>query len=169
LPAPRPETAADPTQTLLRGITYGSPREGTPSAQQWPDGLRAAGAGDREAGEANTIQYVVSQDEMAQPAVAVAANGPMTMPMRVLLLIAGALAVAATLQYAIFKAVGARRRQISLERGRVKLSGSRGRERMPPAFAESRILKRAPAEQVDPRDIEEGFRQILRAAERRAA
>jgi hypothetical protein len=42
---------------------------------------------------------------------------------------------------------------------------------MSPAFAAARPngLKRASAEQIDPRDIEEGFRQILRALERRAA
>jgi hypothetical protein len=64
-----------------------------------------------------------------------------------------------------------RRRQLSVERARAKLSVSRWRERMPAAVAGSRPngLKPAQAEQIDPHDIEEGFRQILRAVERRAA
>ncbi len=169
LPAPRPETAADPTQALLQGITYGSPLEATPSVAQRPD-HQAAEAADREPSETNTVQYVDTQDEVAPPAE-VAASDAMTTPMRVLLLFVCAVAIAGFLQYAILRAVVVRRRQLSLERGRAKLSVSRLRARMPPAVAGSRPngLEPAPADPTDPRDIEEGFRQILRAVERRAA
>jgi hypothetical protein len=168
-PAPRPATAADSTQTLLQGITYGSPRGATPAVVQRPD-LQAAGAADREPSETSTIQYIDTQDEVAQPAE-VAARGAMTMPMRVLLLVVCAVAIAGVLQYAILRAVVGRRRQLSLKRGRARLSIGGLRERMPPAVAGSRPngLKPAPAEPIDPRDIKEGFRQILRAVERRAA
>jgi hypothetical protein len=168
-PAPRSETAADPTQTLLQGITYGSPREATPSVAQRPD-QEAAGAIDREPSETSTIQYIDTEDQVAQPAE-VAASGAMTMPMRVLLLVVCAVATAGILQYAILRAVVVRRRQFSVARARAKLSVSRWRERMPAAVAGSRPngLKPAQAEQIDPRDIEEGFRQILRQVERRAA
>ena len=168
-PAPRPETAADPTQTFLQGITYGSPREATPSVAQRPD-QQAAAAADREPSETSTIQYIDTQNEVAQPAE-VAASDAMTMPMRVLLLVVCAVAIAGFLQYAIHRAVVVRRRQRSLERARTTLSASRWRERMPPAVAGSRPngLEPAAAEPIDPRDIEEGFRQILRAVERRAA
>jgi hypothetical protein len=167
-PAPRPETAADPTQTLLQGITYGSPREATPSVAQGPD-QQAAAAADREPSETSTVQYIDTQDDVAQPSEV--ANGAMTMPMRVLLAVVSAVAIAGILQYAILRAVVVRRRQLSLERARTTLSVSRWRERMPAAVAGSRPngLKPAPAEQIDPRDIEEGFRKILRAVERRAA
>jgi hypothetical protein len=168
-PAPRPETAADPTRTLLQGITYGSPPGATPSGAQQPDHQPAVAAA-REPSETSTVQYVDTQDEVAQPAE-VTASGAMTMPMRVLLLVVCAVAIAGLLQYAILRAVVVRRRQLSLERGRAKLSVSGLRGRMPPAVAGSRphALKPAPAEPIDPRDIEEGFRQILRAVERRAA
>ena len=168
-PAPRPEAALDPTQTLLQGITYGAPGEAAPSVAPQPD-HQAVAAAAREPGETSTVQYVDTQDEVAQPAE-IAASGAMTMPMRVLLLVVCAVAIAGLLQYAILRAVVVRRRQLSLERGRHKLSVSRSRERMPPAVAGSRpqALKPAPAEPIDPRDIEEGFRQILRAVERRAA
>ncbi len=167
VPLPRPAAAADPSPTLLQGITYGSPRGATPAVAQRPD-LQAAGAADREPSE--TIQYIDTQDEVGQPAE-VAARGAMTMPMRVLLLVVCAVAIAGLLQYAILRAVVGRRRQLSLERGRAKLSVGRWRERTPPAVAGSRPngLKPTPAEPIDPRDIEEGFRQILRAVERRAA
>jgi hypothetical protein len=168
-PAPRPETAPDPTRTLLQGITYGSSPEATPSVAQQPD-HQAAATADREPSETSTVQYVDMQDEAAPPAE-VAASGAMTMPMRVLLLFVCAVAIAGLLQYVILRAMVVRRRQLSLERGRANLSVSRSRERMPPAVAGSRphALKPAPAEPIDPRDIEEGFRQILRAVERRAA
>jgi hypothetical protein len=169
VPAPRPETAADPTQALLEGITYGSPRAATPSVAHRPD-QQAAGATEREPSETSTVQYIDTQDEVAQPAE-VAASGAMTMPMRVLLLVVCAVAIAGILQYAILRAVVVRRRQFSVERARAKLSVSRLRERTPPAAAGSRLngLAPAPAEHIDPRDIEEGFRQILRQVERRAA
>jgi hypothetical protein len=140
-----------------------------PSVAQRPN-QQAAGAADREPSETSTIQYIDTQDEVAQPAE-VAASGAMTMPMRVLLLVVCAVATAGILQYAILRAMVVRRRQLSVERARAKLSVSRWRERMPAAVAGSRPngLKPAQAEQIDPHDIEEGFRQILRAVERRAA
>jgi hypothetical protein len=169
LPAPRSETAADPTRTLLQGITYGSPGEAMPSVAQEPD-HQAAGTADREPGETSTVQYVDTQDEVTQPPE-VAASGAMTMPMRVLLLFVCAVAIAGLLQYAILRTMGVRRRQLSLEQARAKLSVSRSRERTPPVVAGARPngLRPAPAEPIDPRDIQEGFRQILRAVERRAA
>jgi hypothetical protein len=168
-PAPRPETAPDPTRTLLQGITYGSPPEATPSVAQQPD-HQAAATADREPSETSTVQYVDTQDEAAPPAE-IAASGAMTMPTRVLLLFVCAVAIAGLLQYAILRAVVVQRRQLSAERGRAKPSVGRWRERMPPAVAGSRPHGPEPAqaEQIDPRDIEEGFRQILRAVERRAA
>jgi hypothetical protein len=76
------------------------------------------------------------------------------------------LADAGIFQHAIFRIVVARRRRF--ERGRAERSVSLARERTPLAFAASRPngLKRAPVEQFDPRDIEEGFRHILHAVER---
>ncbi len=169
LPTARSDTVADPTHTLLQGITYGSPREVAPSVAQQPD-HQAAGAAEREPDETSTVQYIGTQDEAAPPAE-VAAAGAMTMPLRVLLLVACAVALAGLLQYAILQAVIVRRRQRSVERARAKLSVNRWREQFPPAVAGWRAhgLQPAPAEQIDSRDIKEGFRQILRAGERQAA
>src|ERR1019366_2950467 len=141
------------------------------SVAQWPDALQPAGVGDSEPADTNTLQDVDSEAAVAPPAVAVAANARTTMLMQVLLLIAGALTVAGFFQHAIFRVVMARRRQTSVERGGAKRSGDLARQPTPPALAAPRpnSLKRAAVEPIDPRDIEEGFRQIQRAVERRAA
>jgi hypothetical protein len=162
----RSATADASTQTLVQGVPQ------TLSIAQSPDALQSAGAGDSEPADTSTLpQNADPEAAVAPPAVAVAANARSTLLMRVLLLIAGALAVAGIFQHAIFRVVMARRRQISIERGRAKRSGTLARQPMPPAFAAARPngLKRAAVEPVDPADIQEGFRQILRAVEREAA
>jgi hypothetical protein len=100
-----------------------------------------------------------------------AANARTNMPVRVTLLVACALAVAGIFQQAIFRIMVARRRRVYVERDRPGRKVSLAPERMPPAFAAARPkgLKRASVEQIDPRDIGEGFRQILRALDRQAA
>lgn len=182
LPSQRPATTADATgQTFVQGSEQGS-RPGTLSTTvQLPDALPPAGASDSGPADTSTPQDVDPEAAVAPPAVAVAANARTTMLMRVLLLIAGALAAAGIFQHAIFRVMMARRRRIHVERARATLSSTRTRQPTPPAFAAAgpNGLKRAAAEPInprdiaaepiDPRDIQEGFRQILRAVERRAA
>jgi hypothetical protein len=171
LPPLRPNTATDANaRTFVQDIEQRS-RQETLSIAQWPDAPRPTGVSERAPADTNTRQDVDSENKVARPAAAVAANAGTTMLMRVLLLVGGALAIAGIFQHAIFRAVVARRRQISVARGRAKPSGNLARERMPAAFAELRPkgLERPAAEEIDPRDIEAGFRQILRAVERRAA
>jgi hypothetical protein len=170
LPPLRPATAANATaQAGVQRISQGA-SQSTPSTVQWPDPQQPAGASDREAGGPSTLQYVNAEDEMVQPAAS-AAHARTNMPIWVTLLVASALAVAGLFQQAIFKIMIARRRRIYVEVGRAERSVSRAPERMPQPFAASRPngLKSAPVEHIDPRDIEEGFRQILRALERQAA
>jgi hypothetical protein len=169
-PPLRPATAAGATPpVVVQGIPQAA-REETSSVVQWPDPHRSAGASDHEAGGPSTLQDVSAEDEVARPAVVSAANAKTNMLIRVILLVAGALAAAGIFQRTIFGIVVARRR-IRVERGRVEPSVSVAREQMPRGFAAScpNGLKRTPVEQIDPLDIEEGFRQILRAVERRAA
>jgi hypothetical protein len=171
LPPLRPNTATDANaRTFVQDIEQRS-RQETLSIAQWPDAPRPTGVSERAPADTNTRQDVDSENKVARPAAAVAANAGTTMLMRVLLLVGGALAIAGIFQHAIFRAVVARQRQISVARGRAKPSGNLARERMPAAFAELRPkgLERPAAEEIDPRDIEAGFRQILRAVERRAA
>jgi hypothetical protein len=171
-PSQRPDTAADTTaQTFVQGSEQGSRPETLSTTVQLPDALQPAGASDSEPAYTSTPQDVDPEAAVAPPAVAVAANARTAMLMRVLLLIAGALAVAGIFQHAIFRVMMARRRQISVERARAKLSSTLARQPTPPAFAAAgpNGLKRAAVEPIDPRDIQEGFRQILRAVERRAA
>jgi hypothetical protein len=169
----RPATVADTSaQTFVQGVEQPSrPGDLSIAIAQSPDALQPAGVSDSEPADTSTLQDVEPGAAVTPPAVAVAANARTALLMRVLLLIAGALAVAGIFQHAIFRVVMARRRQISLERGRAKLSGNRARQPTPPAFAAAAPngLKRATIEPIDPRDIQEGFRQILRAVERRAA
>jgi len=140
---------------------------GVSSLVWWPDRRQPADANDREAGNPSTLQDVNAEDRVARPAAASAAKGGTITLMRVLVLVAGALAVAGIFQHAIFRIVGARRRRIYVERGRAERSVSPAPERMLPAFAASRPSgpKRAPIEQIDPQDI----RHILRALEDQAA
>jgi hypothetical protein len=165
----RPNTATDANaQAFVQDIGQRSGQE-TLSIAQRPDALSPSGASERAPPDTNTRQGVDSENKVARPAVA--ANAGTTMLMRVLLLVGGALAIAGIFQHAIFRAVVARRRQISVVRGRPGPSGNLARERMPAAFGELRPKgrERPAAEEIDPRDIEAGFRQILRAVERRAA
>jgi hypothetical protein len=171
LPPLRPKTATDANaQAFVRDIEQRSVQETFSIAQQ-PDALSPSGASERAPTDTNTRQEVNSENKVARPAAAVAANAGTTMLMRVLLLVGGALTIAGIFQHAIFRAVVARRRQISAVRGRPGPSGNLARERMPAAFGELRPKgrERSAAEEIDPRDIEAGFRQILRAVERRAA
>jgi hypothetical protein len=172
LPPLRPATVAGATaQAGVQEIAQAA-RPGSPSIVQWPDPQQPAAtnvASDREAGGASTLQDLNAEDEVVRPAAASAANAKTIMPIRVILLVASALAVAGIFQYAIFRTVIARRRRIYVERGRAERSVSLAPERIPPAFVTSRPNGHAPVEQIDPQDIEEGFRQILRAVERRAA
>jgi hypothetical protein len=171
LPSTRPATAADATtQTFAQGSEERSRPEAL-SIAPWPDALQPAGVSDSEPADTSTPQDVDPEVAVAAPAVAVAANARTTMLMQVLLLIAGALAAAGIFQHAIFRVVMARRRQISVERGRAKRSDALARQ---PTFrggaaARPNGLKRAAVEPIDPREIQEGFRQILRAVERQAA
>jgi hypothetical protein len=168
LPPPRPATAADATaQAGVQGISQGA-RQETPSIVQWPDPRQPASGS--EAGGASSLQDVNAEDEMVRTAPS-AANARTNMPVRVTLLVACALAVAGIFQQAIFRIMVARRRRVYVERDRPERKVSLTPERMPPAFAAARPngLKRASVEQIDPRDIGEGFRQILRALDRRAA
>jgi hypothetical protein len=170
-PPLRPAAAADTTaQTFVQGSEQGSRPEAL-SIGQLPDTLQPAGTSDSEPVDASIPQDVDPEAAVAPPAVAVAANARTAMLMRVLLLITGALAVAGIFQHAIFRVMMARRRQISVERARAKLSSTLARQPTPPVFAAAgpNGLKRAAVEPIDPRDIQEGFRQILRAVERRAA
>jgi hypothetical protein len=178
LPPLRPGIAAGATvQASVQGIAQEA-RGGTPAIVQWPDPQQPASAGDREAGGPSTLQDVDAKDEVVRPAAASAAIAR-TMLMRVILLVVSALAVAGIFQHAIFRMVVARRRihvvrgraEQHVARGRAEQSVGRARERTPPAIAPPRAseLKRAPVQQIDPQDIEEGFRQILRTVERHAA
>jgi hypothetical protein len=171
LPPPRPAIAANTlAQASVEGIVQGA-RQGTPSIVQWPDPDQAAGASDREAGGASTLQDVDAEEGgVARPAAARVANARTTMLIRVALLVASALAVAGIFQYAIFRIV-VKRRRVCVERGRAEQVASIARGQTLPAFAASHQngRKRAPVEQIDPQGIEEGIRQILRAIERRAA
>jgi hypothetical protein len=168
LPPLRPATAANVTgQAGVQGISQGA-RQETPSIVQWPDPRQPASGS--EAGGASTLQDVNAEDEMVRTAAS-AAKARTNMPVRATLLVASALAVAGIFQQAIFRIMVARRRRVFVERDRPERNVSLAPERMTPAFAAARPngLKRASVEQIDPRDIEEGFRQILRALERRAA
>jgi hypothetical protein len=173
-PSPPPSPAAVAGATAQAGdqeIAQAA-RPGTPSIVQWPDPEQPAAtdaASGREAGGASTLQDLKAEDEVVRPAAASTANAKTIMPIRVILLVASAFAVAGIFQYAIFRTVIARRRRIYVERGRAKRSVSLAPERIPPASVTSRPNGHAPVEQIDPRDLEEGFRQILQAVERRAA
>jgi hypothetical protein len=169
LPPLRPTATDANAQAFVQDIEQRS-RQGALSIAQGPDAPWPTGVGERAPADTNTRQGVDSENKVARPAAA-AANARTTMLMLVLLLVGGALAIAGIFQHAIFRAVVARGRQISVVRGRAKPSGNLARERMPGAFAEVRPmgLERPAAEEIDPRDIEAGFRQILRAVERRAA
>jgi hypothetical protein len=170
LPPLRPNTATDANaQAFVQDIEQRSRQEAL-SIAKGPDAPWPTGVGERALADTNTRQGVDSENKVARPAAA-AANARTTMLMLVLLVVGGALAIAGIFQHAIFRAVVARGRQISVVRGRAKPSGNLARERMPAAFAElqPKGLERPAAEEIDPRDIEAGFRQILRAVERRAA
>jgi hypothetical protein len=94
------------------------------------------------------------------------------MLIRAALLLASALAVAGIFQGAIFRIVAKRRRRrIHVERGRVEPAVSIEREQTLPSFTTPRqnSLKRATVEQIDPWDIEQGIRQLVRAMEHGAA
>jgi hypothetical protein len=171
-PSPPVRPATAPPATAQAGgqeISQGA-RQGTPSIVQWPDPQQAAGSSGSETGGASTLQDVKAEDEMVRPAAS-AANAGTNMPIRVTLLVASALAIAGIFQQAIFRIMMARRRRVYVEQDRSERRVSLTLERMPPAVAASRPkgLERASVQQSDPRDIEEGFRQILQALERRAA
>jgi len=153
-------------QAGIQGIAQGADR-GISSFVWWPDRQQPAGANDREAGNPSTLQDVNAEDGVVRPAAASAAKGGTITLIRVLVLVAGALAVAGIFQHVIFRIVAARRRRIYVERGRAAWSVSPAPGRMPPAFAASRPSgpKRAPIEQIGPQDI----RQILRRLEDQAA
>ncbi len=147
LPSTRPGSAADVTaQTFEQGSEERS-RPGALSIAQWPDTLQPAGVSDSDSEPADTstpqdvdpeVAVAAPAVAVAAPAVAVAANARTTMLMQVLLLIAGALAVAGIFQHAIFRVVMARRRQISVERGRAQRSDALARQPTPRGVAAAR-------------------------------
>jgi hypothetical protein len=171
LPPPRPAIAAGVlAQGGVEGLAEGA-LQGTPPFLQWPGAEHAAGASNREAGGASTLQDIDAKEEAARPAAASVGNARTIMPIRAALLLASALAVAGIFQHAIFGIVVKRRRRVYVERGRAEPVVSFAREQTLPDFAASRQsdLKHAPVEQIDPQDFAEGIRQLLRAMERRAA
>jgi hypothetical protein len=170
LPPRRPAIAAS---ALARGSVEGPAEgalQGTPPFLQWPDPEHAAGARNRDAGGASTLQDIDAEEGAARPAVAGVENARTIMLIRAALLLASALAVAGIFQHAIFRIVVKRRRRVYVERGRAEPVVSFAREQTLPDFAASQNdLKRAPVEQIDPQDFAEGIRQLVRAMERQAA
>jgi hypothetical protein len=160
-------------------------RQAAPVVTQWSDPQPPFRARDRDTGGGTTsMEPMTSMAPMAQeratariedanlkgdvirPAAANPRASTITLTW-VILLVAGALAVAGIFQHAIVKVVVARR--VHLERGRAERYASLSRERTPAAFAPSRPHARPPVNPIDPSGTKEGLRQILQAVEQRAA
>jgi hypothetical protein len=134
---------------------------GAASAQLTPD---PAGADGPDADQPDDAQ-------VSRPAAAHATNPATAMFMRILLLVAGALAAAGMLQQAIFKIVLARRRKAFVAGDQADRPFRGARDEIPAMFAASRRRDRLgiPIERIDPQVVEDAMQQILRSMERRRA
>ena len=164
-PPPAAIAAGAAAQAGVQEISQGA-RQGTLYGGPWPDTYQSAGTSDRSA---STLQGVDAEEVVVRPATGTdAARHAMTiMLIRVILLVAGALAVAGIFQYTIFRIVVRRRSAYGGLGGAEQSSSSLTSERMHLSFTASRPngLKRAPVVQFNPQDI----RQILRALGSEAA
>jgi len=166
------------------------PRQEVPLAAAWPDtqgsatgvgtNISAAAADvpvqEVDSGESTWVAASAAKEESAvpQPVAARPANPATAIFMRILPMVAAALAIAGLLQHTIFRLVFGRRLrpalrpQVARKRsGRV--TGSASDE--VPAFLTSRVPEPAhvPTQRIDPQVIEAAMQQILRAVERKAA
>jgi hypothetical protein len=180
-----PATAGVDTAHAGRQGIVSSSLQGAALSVQWPEPPQPAVTGGHEddggsafsaqempdAASADVPDVDQPDEALARPVAGRAANPATAMFMRILLLVAGALAAAGILQQAIFKIVFAPRRRVYVERDQADRPFNGARDEMAAMFAASRPgdRMRAPIERIDPQVVEDAMQQILRSMERRAA
>ena len=170
----RATAVGDTTRESASGVRWPDPSQSTVAVVPSAAAMRAPALEDHPTVTAQDTDLQekapAHRSSGALTEVAVSATVvPLSVLLRVLLLVGGALAVAGILLRAIFKIAVVRRRQVLVDQSDADWRIS-GHERMPPTFA-SRFPPPQPL--VDPvdanNDFEETLRQMLRARERRAA